>query len=134
MTSTIRLTGPTQRQYACKRIMEAPQGYTVKIAEETRTDEQNRLMWPLIADMQAQIAEMGTRSADDCKLQFLHALGQELRFLPALEGGGMFPVGQRSSKLNKAQFSALIEIMFHYGARHGVQWSRKSQAVLDSQV
>lgn len=134
MTSTIRLTGPTQRQYACKRIMEAPQGYTVKIAEETRTDEQNRLMWPLIADMQAQIPEMATRSADDCKLQFLHALGQELRFLPALEGGGMFPVGQRSSKLNKAQFSALIEIMFHYGARHGVQWSRKSQAVLDSQV
>ncbi len=134
MTSTIRLTGPTQRQYACKRVMDAPEGYTVKIAEETRTDEQNRLMWPLIADMQAQIPEMGTRSADDCKLQFLHALGQELRFLPALEGGGVFLVGQRSSKLSKAQFSALIEIMFHYGARHGVKWSLKSQDVLDGKV
>jgi hypothetical protein len=134
MTSTIRLTCPRVREYACKRIREAPLGHVVKIAEETRTDEQNRLMWPLIADMQGQIAEMGTRSADDCKLQFLHALGQELRFLPALEGGGVFPVGQRSSKLSKAQFSALIEIMFHYGARHGVKWSLKSQDVLDSQV
>ena len=134
MTSTIRITGDKQREYACRRVREAPVGYTVKIAEETRSDEQNRLMWPLIADMQKQIPELGKRSADDCKLQFLHALGQEMRFLPELEGGGMFPVGQRSSTLSKAQFTGLIELMFAYGARHGVQWSRKSQDVFDNKV
>lgn len=131
MTSTIRLSGTPQRQYACKRVMEAPEGFTVKIAEETRSDEQNRLMWPLIKDMQDQIDDMRPFSGHDVKLRFLNALGKEMRFLPELEGGGMFPVGQRSSTLNKQQFSALLELMFMHGAKHNVQWSMKSKAVLD---
>lgn len=126
MTRTIRLTAAPQRHHACKLIMEAPAGHTVQIAEETRTQEQNRLMWPLIQDIQNQVEETKVFSADDMKLRFLHALGKEMRFLPELEGGGMFPVGQRSSTLTKKQFTALIEIMFAWGAKHGVKWSRKS--------
>lgn len=123
---TIKLTGERQRQHAIQCVTEAPLGHCVAIGEETRSQEQNRLMWPLIADIQAQVPETATFAADDMKLRFLHALGQEMRFLPELEGAGMFPVGQRSSTLTKAQFTALIELMFAYGARHGVRWSAKS--------
>ena len=129
----IKLTGDRQRQHALQCVTEAPQGYCVTIAEETRTQEQNRLMWPLIADIQAQVESMATYSADDIKLRFLHALGQELRFLPELEGTGMFPVGQRSSTLTKKQFTGLIELFFAYGARNGVRWSAKSNDVFNSQ-
>ena len=87
-------------------------------------------MWPLIADIQQQVPGAETFSADDMKLRFLHALGQEMRFLPELEGAGMFPVGQRSSTLSKTQFSALIELIFAYGAKHEVRWSRKSEKTL----
>lgn len=132
-TRTIKLVGDRQREYAHRCLADAPLGYAVTIAEETRNQAQNRLMWPLIADMQAQIPEMAIRSADDCKLQFLHALGQELRFLPELEGGGMFPVGQRSSTLTKKQFAGLIELMFRWGAKHGVQWSAKSQQTIEGE-
>lgn len=128
---TIRLIGKRQREYACQCIAEAPEGYAVTIAEETRTQEQNRLMWPLIQDMQNQVDETKVFSADDMKLRFLHALGKEMRFLPELEGGGMFPVGQRSSTLSKSQFTALIEIMFAWGAKHSVQWSHKSQETIE---
>ena len=123
---TIKLTGERQRQHALDCVQNAPTGYCVAIGEETRSQEQNRLMWPLIADIQAQVPDTATYSADDMKLRFLHSLGQEMRFLPELEGGGMFPVGQRSSTLSKSQFTALIELMFAYGARHGVRWSAKS--------
>ena len=123
---TIKLTGDRQRRHAMECVLQAPLGYCVAIGEETRSQEQNRLMWPLIADIQAQVPEAATFSADDMKLRFLHALGQELRFLPQLEGAGMFPVGQRSSTLTKAQFTALIELMFAYGAKHRVRWSAKS--------
>lgn len=133
-TRTIRIVGDRQRDYAVQQVREAPQGYVVTIAEETRTQEQNRLMWPLIADMRAQIADMQMHSAEDIKLRFLNALGQEMRFLPELEGGGMFPVGQRSSTLTKKQFSALIEIMFHHGAKNGVRWSAKSQQTIDDKA
>ncbi len=125
---TIKLTGDHARHRAHQLIEQAPSGYTVQVGEETRSQEQNRLLWPLIADIQAQAPGMETFSADDIKLRFLHALGTELRFLPELEGAGMFPVGQRSSTLTKTQFTGLIELLFAYGAKHGVEWSHKSLA------
>lgn len=127
---TIKLASKAHRDRAASLIYQVPQGYCVSIGEETRTQEQNRLMWPLIADIQAQVPETATYSADDMKLRFLNALGQEMRFLPELEGSGMFPVGQRSSTLSKSQFTALIELLFAYGAKHGVRWSDKSQRTI----
>lgn len=122
----IHLRGDTQRAYAKRCIDQAPTGWVVKIAAETRRDAQNRRLWPMIADIQRQVPGMGEFSAEDIKLRFLNALGVEMRFLPALEGAGMFPVGQRSSTLTVDQFSGLIELLFAYGAKHGVRWSDPS--------
>jgi len=36
------------RPNACKAIMAAPDGFWVEIHEETRTVEQNRLLWPIL--------------------------------------------------------------------------------------
>lgn len=124
---TIKLTDQSARYRAQDLISRAPLGYVCTIGEETRSQEQNRLLWPLIADVQAQIPDMARFSPDDVKLRFLHAYGQELRFLPELEGAGQFPVGQRSSTLSKQQFSGLLELIFAYGAKHDVQWSAKSE-------
>ncbi len=131
---TIKLSGYMAKERAKRLIDEAPANYVVAIGEETRSQEQNRLMWPLIADIRAQVPGMDAFSADDIKLRFLHALGQELRFLPELEGSGLFPVGQRSSTLSKTQFTALIELMFEYGSRHGVRWSAKSEATRSAEA
>lgn len=120
---TIRLVGDTQRAFAKRMIDEAPAGYVAKIAAETRRDAQNRKLWPMIADLQRQVPEMAGYSAEDIKLRLLNALGTELRFLPALEGQGMFPVGMRSSTLTVEQFSGLIELIHAFGAKHNVRWS-----------
>lgn len=120
---TITLRGPSQRDFAHRVIEQAPDGYVVKVAAETRRDAQNRKLWPMLTDLQHQVEELTTYSVDDIKLRFLHALGAELRFLPALEGQGMFPIGLRSSTLTVDQFSALVELLYAYGARHGVRWS-----------
>jgi hypothetical protein len=123
---TVFLVGDTQRVYAKGLIDQAPAGWVVKIAEQTRSDAQNRIMWPMLDDLRRQVPDFAMFSAEDMKLRFLNALGVELRFLPALEGAGMFPVGQRSSTLTKSQFSGLIELMFMCGAKHGVEWSHRS--------
>ena len=124
---TYRLVNDIVRMNASRDAQQAPNGYVCEIRPETRRDAQNRLLWPLIADIQAQVDDMARFSADDVKLRFLNALGQEMRFLPELDGGGMFPVGQRSSTLTVQQFSALCELLFKYGAEKGVKWSRKSE-------
>lgn len=125
---TIRLVGEPQRTFAKQLIDTAPQGYVCKLAEETRSDVQNRKLWPMLKDTQSQVLDMRHYSTDDIKLRFLNALGTEMRFLPTLENVGSFPVGLRSSLLTVSQFSALVELIYEYGARNEVRWSEPRQA------
>jgi hypothetical protein len=118
-----RLVNANVRCNAASDCHAAPDGYICEIRPETRRDRQNSLMWALIKDLQDQVPDMGRYSPDDVKERFMNALGQEARFLPELDGGGMFPVGRRSSQLTVKQFSALTELIYAYGAREGVQWS-----------
>lgn len=128
MAKTVRLLGPTQIAYACE-LIQAVEPWPVmvmKLGEETRTDAQNRLMWPLIDDLRKQVPEHAIYNAEQTKLRFLDALGSEMVYLPKIGSAGMFPVGQRSSTLTKTQFTLLIDLIFAEGNRCGVQWSRKA--------
>jgi hypothetical protein len=120
---TVRLVGPRQRAYAKRLIDDAPDGYVMKLAAETRRDAQNRKLWPMLADIQQQVPGFDEFQADDIKMRFLNALGTEMRFLPALEGQGSFPVGLKSSTLTVEQFSGLVELIYEFGARHGVTFT-----------
>ncbi len=119
---TVFLSSKSARQRAHALIDSAPEGMVMKLAEATRTDDQNRKLWPMIAEIQRQVPAMAPYSAEDIKLRFMHALGAEMRFLPVLEGQGSFPVGYRSSALTVEQFSLLLELLFKFGAEHGVQF------------
>ena len=123
---TIRLVSPQHRARAMDAIRAAADGWIMRLGEPTRTLEQNAKLWPMLDDLREQVPEMWPYSTDDIKARFLHALGVEMRFLPVLEGAGVFPVGLRSSTLTKEQFSGLIELLFAYGAKHGVRWSDTS--------
>jgi hypothetical protein len=126
MRRAVYLSGRYQRDYAKRLIDEAPDGYIMDIRERTRTDEQNKILHALIDDIRAQVPGADEWTKEEWKLRFLHALRNETRFLPELDGNGVFPIGQRTSALGKSQFSALLEIVFEWGARNGVIWSDQS--------
>lgn len=46
--------------------------------------------------------------------------GFNCTFEPSLDGKGVVPLGFKSSRLNKAEFSDLIEAIFSFCAEHGV--------------
>ena len=119
----IRLVGPPQRDFAKRCIDDAKLGDVVRIGAETRSEEQNRKLWPMLADLRDQVEWLGEYTTEDIKLMFLNRLGVELRFLPTLERQGMFPVGLRSSTLTKEQFSGLLEIIYQFGAENDVRWT-----------
>lgn len=129
---SIKLSTKTARESAKRLIDQSPDGYIALIGEETRSQAQNRMMWPLIDDLRAQIPAIGQFNADDTKLRLMDGLADELRdesrFLPKLDGGGMFCVGRRSSALTKSRFADLLAFILAYGARHGVRWSDRSYA------
>lgn len=123
----IRLIGPIQRAHAHDCINQAADGEVVRIGAETRSEEQNRKMWPMLADIRDQVEWLSDYTPDDIKLMFLNRLGVELRFLPTLERQGMFPVGLKSSTLTKEQFSGLLELIYEFGAENDVRWSEPMQ-------
>ena len=126
---TVRLLGLSQRAHAHRLIDEAPDGYVVKIAAETRRDAQNRLLHAMLGDIRQQVPDMQQHPIEDMKLIFMHALRNEMRMLPELEGQGMFIAGQRTSTLTVAQFAGLVDLVTEYGARKGVRWSERREAV-----
>ena len=132
--TTYKLVNQTVRQRAIQAVLDAPEGFTVVVGPETRSQAQNRLFWPLIADIRAQNPDMAQFTPDQVKLRFLNALDSEMQFLPELWGGGMFAVGQRSSTLSKRDFSLLVELVFKWGAENGIRWSDKSRFTYDEVV
>lgn len=111
------------REPAHRVIDVAPPGSVVTIKPPRRTLDQNSKLWALLSDISRAKPEGRELTPDVWKSLFLHALDHAQRFEMALDGKGMVPVGFRSSRLTKEQFSDLIELISEYAARHGVELS-----------
>lgn len=100
------------------------------IDETKRTTDQNAKLWPMLSDVARQVLHFGEgMEPEDWKALFMHGLFKDTRVVPGLEGQGFVQLGHnRSSKLTKAQFSDLIELIYAYGAQRNIKWSEKSQA------
>lgn len=118
------LRGLTDVARAISVIQKAPPGTRVEIKGAKRTLPQNDRMWAMLTDVSRQARHHGQRyTADQWKVIFMHAAGREVTFIPALEGGGFIPWGQSSSDLSVAEMTDMIECMFEWGARNGIEWS-----------
>ena len=118
----IRLVGPTQRDFAKRKIDAAPDGWIVTVREPTRNLDQNARMWAMLHDI-AKAEPMGRKhTPDDWKAIFMRACGWEVAFLPGLSGE-FFPVGYRSSQLTVRQMAELITFMRAWGDEQHVSWS-----------
>lgn len=98
-------------------------GWTLELRPHKRTDEQNDALHGLIDQIIKQRPlHFGVKADKETyKAIFMHGLGQEARFIPTLEGDGMFPLGQRTSKLTVGEFSQLIEFILAWCAREGIE-------------
>lgn len=112
------------REKAARWVMGLPPGTRVEFKQPRRTLDQSARMWAMLGDIARQKQHCGRYyDAADWKVIFLHALGRETRFVPALDGAGFLPIGQSSSDLSKAEMSELIELLFAWGAQNGIRWS-----------
>jgi len=117
----IVLYSDADRDRAITWIRKAPQATRVEFQETKRTLPQNAKMWAALSDVSRQVLHMGRRYPPDVwKVLFLCALGQEMQFIPALDGVSFVPLGYRSSELSKDEMSELLELIAAWGAEHGV--------------
>lgn len=121
----ILLLTPSNRQKAHAYVERALAvgDMALEIRPRKRTDEQNDALHGLIAQILRQRPVHNGVKMDLplYKATFMQALGEEVRFVPTLEGDGLFPLGLSTSKLTKQRFSDLIELILAWSAREGLQ-------------
>lgn len=117
------------RAKAVKWAQGVPAGTRVEWKAPKRSLPQNDRMWAMLTDVAAQKEHYGRRySPGQWKVIFMHALGREIQFVPALDGSTFLPFGQSSSDLGKAEMSDLIEFIMAWGATNGVVFHDQEQA------
>lgn len=120
-----RLVHAEARQRAAQAIASAPEGWIVKISEPTRTTDQNSLLWPLLTEISKQVDWYGQKlTEDEWKDVFTASLKQQ-KVVPGLDGGFVV-CGQRTSKMPKALFSELIELIYAFGAQKNVKFREQA--------
>ena len=130
---TLSLFNPQQAHSAiahawmqAKALLMAGHRLVLTITPETRTQAQNRLMWPLLTCFSKQLqwpinGQMVYMSPDDWKDVLTAAFkGESVRIAMGLDGGVVM-LGQRTSKFTKSQFSDWIEFLYATAAARGVQ-------------
>lgn len=110
------------RGRAVRWIENAPDGTVVEFQQKGRSKSQNDALHGLIAQIIRQRPIHNGVPMDMLlyKAAFMQALGEEVRFIPTLDGGGVFPVGLRTRDLSKDRFSELMDFILCWCAQQGL--------------
>lgn len=104
--------------------------YCVEVKQETRTTNQNRMLWSILFDLSAQVqwpvdGKAQKLAPEDWKHILSAGLQKHQRIAQGIDGGFVM-LGQRTSKMTVAEMGELIELAYAFGAEHGIKWSRTS--------
>lgn len=118
----IALNSPANKALAKRGVDCAPPYYILEIREPTRTDEQNAALHGLIGQIMKQRTHHNGLRMDmrKWKAMFVQALGEEVEFIPTLDGSSVFPLGLSTKALPKGKFSELIELILAWTAQEGL--------------
>ncbi len=105
----------------------------IEAREESRTDKQNRLMWPLLKDLSDQVIWYGEKLEPvEWKDLITVPVSQmqnpecEQKSARGINGGRVYFV-VRSSQFSKRYMVEVIEAIYWFGTEHNVKFSEKSR-------
>lgn len=124
MKQRFTLTHATARQRAISAVSTAPDGMVVEIKPPTRSLDQNALLWPLLTELSQQVDWYGQKLTPEEWKDIMTAGLKKQRAVPGIDGGFVV-IGAHTSKMSKAEFSDLVELIFSFGAEHGVKWPER---------
>lgn len=114
------------RRNAQKAIETAKDGSVVEIKEKTRTLAQNALLHTIIRKVSKTIEWAGAKRDEETwkrllTAAWLRARGDNVEFLPALDGHGVDVVFRKTSDLNVSELNELIEFIEAWSADNGIE-------------
>ena len=98
----------------------------LEVRGEKRSDPQNRRMWAMLGDIARQVEWHGQKLAPEDWKDMATAALKKQRVVPGLDGAFVV-LGQRTSKMSKADMGELIDFLEAFGAQRGVRFSAPEQ-------
>lgn len=98
-------------------------GVEILFQNAKRSLEQNNLMWQLLGEIASQIEWCGLKLSDEDYKDLISASLHGQRTIPNTERNGFVVLGARTSDMNKAELSDLIELIYMFGAENNVKFS-----------
>lgn len=130
-----RLVHEQARRNASSAVDAAPAGYVVVISEETRSLEQNALMWPVLREFakQKQLAVNGLMAnlPEETWKDVLTAAFKGEMLQTVIYNGTMILTGTSTSAMGKREFCDFLTWLLSEADNNGIDLSRKASAVQD---
>lgn len=124
----IVITSAADKQKAHRWVDAAPVGMSITFKVNKRSVDQNSKLWVLLGEVAAQVEWYGQKlSPEDWKDMFTASL-RKARVSPGIDPGSFVVLGLHTSDLTKEEFSNLIELIYAFGAEHGVQFQDEQVA------
>lgn len=114
------LYSDAMRAKAIDWISRAPKETRVTFQGPRRSLDQNARLWASLTEVAEQVEWYGQKlSSEDWKDVFTASL-RRARVVPGLDPGTYVPLGMRTSDMSKDELSNLLELIYAFGAQHGV--------------
>ena len=130
---TIRLYSPSQAHQEMSKAWElvkamliAGHRMVLEVRPETRSLEQNRLLWATLTDISNQVDWYGQRlTPEEWKDCFTAAMKKQ-KVVPGIDGGFVV-CGSSTSKMTKPEMAEMQELMMAFGVERGVEFNDARQ-------
>lgn len=122
------LSHDTARQMAIQAVMNAPEGYVVRIEEPKRSLEQNAMLHGQLNDISEQVVWHAQKFSPVVwkrlsTFSYLREINEKPLLIPALDQSGVDLIYEKTSQMGVKMMTGLIEWNFAFGAEHGVKWT-----------
>lgn len=118
--------------FACS-FLELGESAKVVVSEckPTRTLDQNAKLWAMLGDIADQVqwqidGKLEYLKSEEWKDILTAGLRKHQRVAAGIDGGFVI-LGEHTSSMTVGQMSELIELMYAFGAEHGVEWSEPEE-------
>jgi hypothetical protein len=119
---TFHLSTEAKRPGLIAWAQKCPVGWHVDFRQPTRSLDQNAKLWACLTDVSEQVDWHGNKLAPVEWKDVFTAAQKGQKAVPGIDGGFVI-LGAHTSKMTVAEMSDLLELIFAFGAQHGVKFN-----------
>lgn len=120
--AVVQIKADADRNLIARWARNVPEGTTVEFRAPRRSNDQNALMWSLLGQISKSVDWYGQKLTSEDWKDVLTASLRRARVVPGIDAGSFVPLGMRTSQMTKQELAELIELVYAFGAEHGVKF------------